>query len=120
VYRFGKQIPHFVKVAIRAEIDRLETLAADLEIVSGTLPFPRDQMLAKAYPNAPTLDEWRFAVRPVTCLEGLSTGHPRLLGDRRSIVTSEIFLISEELGWARSFSRWYRLGRRSDDAAGNC
>jgi hypothetical protein len=104
---------------IRAEITRLEELAADLEIVSSPLPFPLDKMLAKACPTAPILDEWRFAVRPVTCLVGLSTGHPRLPGDRRSIVTSEIFLTSEELGWARSFSRWYRLGRRLDEVAGN-
>ena len=104
---------------VRAEIDRLEKLAADLEMISGTLPFPLDQMLARAYPNAPILDEWRLAVRPVPCLVGLSTGHPRLPGDRRSIVTSEIFLMAEELGWARSFSRWHRLGRRFDDTAGN-
>jgi hypothetical protein len=120
MHRFGNRNVGIVCTAIRAEIDRLETLAADLEIVSGTLPFPLDYMLAKAYPNAPTLDDWRFAVRPVTCLVGLSTGHPRLPGEGRPIVTSEIFLISEELGWARSFSRWYRLGRRFDDAAGNC
>ena len=120
MHRFGEgQTPRSLQ-AIRAEVDRLEQLAADLEMVSGTVPFSADQMLVRAYPAAPILDEWRVAVRPVVCLVGLSTGHPRLPGDRRSIVTSEIFLISEELGWARSFSRWYRLGRRLDDAAGNC
>ncbi|WP_412177205.1 DUF6634 family protein [Mesorhizobium sp. ZC-5] len=76
-------------------------------------------MLARAHPTAPILDDWRFAFSPAPCLVALSTGHPRLPGDRRSIVTSEIFLISEEIGWARSFSRWYRLGRRFDDAAGD-
>jgi hypothetical protein len=101
-------------------MDRLETLAADLEIVSSTLPFPLDQMLARGYPDAPILDEWRYALRPVPCLVGFSTGHPRLPGDRRSIVTSEIVLIAEEIGWARSLSRWYQLGRRLDGAAGNC
>jgi hypothetical protein len=119
VIRLEQHEPHTSRQVICEEINRLEALAADLKIVSSP-PFPLDQMLARAYPNAPILDEWRFALRPVTCLIGLSTGHPRLIGERRSIVTSEIFLISQELGWARSFSRWYRLGRRLDQMAGNC
>lgn len=106
--------------AIRAEIERLEELTAALQVICMPFPIPMDQMLARSLYNAPILDQWRFAIRPVTSLVGLSTGHPRLPGDRRSIVTSEIFLISEELGWARSYSRWYRLGRRFGDAAGDC
>jgi hypothetical protein len=105
--------------SLRKEIKRLEKLAADLEVVS-TSPFPLDQLIARAHPNAPILEDWKFAVRPATCLVGCSTGHPILVGERREIVTSEIYLISEELGWARSYSRWYRLGRRFDDASGNC
>lgn len=62
--------------------------------------------------DAPVLEDWRLIVRPVPCLAGLSTGHPLLIGDRRQIVTSEVHLISEELGWVRTRSRWYRLGRR--------
>ncbi|SFL13052.1 hypothetical protein SAMN04488498_13717 [Mesorhizobium albiziae] len=120
VHRFGNQIPHFAIAAIREEIQRLEELAAALEVICMPFPIPMDQLLARSQPNAPILDQWRYAIRPVTSLVGLSTGHPRLPGDRRSIVTSEIFLISEELGWARSYSRWYRLGQRFDGAAGNC
>jgi hypothetical protein len=111
VHRFGKQFPDGVRASIRAEIDRLERLAADLEIVSGLGLFPLDILLARSQPNAPILDEWRLAFRPVVCLEGRATGHPELPGDRRSIVTSEIYLLSEEIGWARSLSRFYRLGR---------
>jgi len=121
MHRFGKLNPCEDKSAIRAEIERLEDLTAALEIASYTiLPFPLEDMLAKACRRAPILDEWRYAVRPVPCLVGLSTGHPRLPGERRSIMTSELFLISEELGWARSYSRWYRLGQKLDDVEGDC
>jgi hypothetical protein len=120
MHRFGKQIPAFSITAICNEIERLEELTAALRVICMPFPIPMDQLLARSQPDAPILDQWRFAIRPVTSLVGLSTGHPRLPGDRRSIITSEIFLISEELGWARSYSRWYRLGRRFDDAAGNC
>ena len=108
---FGKVRAETDYRAIRAEIERLEELMAALEVICMPFPIPLDQMLARSQPNAPILDEWRFAFRPVPCLEGLSTGHPQLPGERRPIVTSEIFLISEELGWARSLSRFYRLGR---------
>ena len=120
MHRFGRQIPDFVIAAIHGEIERLEELTAALEVICMPFPIPMDQMLARSQSNAPILDEWQLVVRPVPCLVGLSTGHPRLPGERRSIVTSEIFLISESLGWARSYSRWYRLGQRFDGAAGNC
>ena len=115
MHRFGKRIPGPAVKAIRKEIERLEELAAALEVICMPFPIPLDQLLARSQPNAPILDEWRFAFRPVPCLEGLSTGHPRLPGECRPIVTSEIFLISEELGWARTYSRFYRLGRRFGD-----
>lgn len=118
MHRFGQRVLTRFQ-SLREEIERLEELAAALESICSS-PFPLDQLLARSQPNAPILDEWRFAVRPVTCLVGLSTGHPLLPGDKRSIVTSEIYLISEELGWARSFSRWYRLGRRFDDLSKDC
>jgi hypothetical protein len=119
MHRFRERQSQRSVQELRAEIDRLENLAADLEFVSRTPPLSLDQTLAGAHPNAPILENWRLAVRPVPCLVGLSSGHPRLPGDRRSIVTSELFLLSEKLGWARSFSRWYRLGRHLDDGAGN-
>ena len=119
MFRFGQRPCLASHKAIREEIDRLEKLTAALEVI-GLGPLPPEWLLTKAEHGAPILEDWRFAFRPVPCLMGMSTGHPRLPGDRRSIVTSEIFLISEELGWARSYSRWYRLGRRLGDAAGNC
>ena len=111
VHRFGKQIPDFVRADIHKDIDRLEQLAADLEVVSGLTPFPLEKLLARSQPNAPILEDWRISFRPVVCLQGRATGHPELPGEHRPIVTSEIHLFSDELGWARSVSRFYRLGR---------
>jgi len=59
---------------------------------------------------APLLDRWVFGERPAACLMGLSTGHPVLEGTGRLITTSDLCLISEDGVWARTLSRWYRLG----------
>lgn len=60
--------------------------------------------------DAPLLDRWVFAERPVACLMGYSTGHPVLEGTGRLITTSDLCLIAEDGAWARTLSRWYRLG----------
>jgi hypothetical protein len=36
---------------------------------------------------------------------------PRLPGENRPIGTSDLWLMSEDRSWARTLSRWYRLGR---------
>lgn len=84
---------------------RLIALLSDLEqIREGILP----EGLAT---EAPLLDRWLIAQRSAPCLVGLSTGHPLLPGAGRKIVTSEIQLMSRDREWARTSSRWYRLGR---------
>jgi hypothetical protein len=59
--------------------------------------------------NAPTLENWSFAALFSPCLIGEVTGHP-LLGDRPSIHTSQLMVLDAERGWARTWSRFYRLG----------
>ncbi|WP_425299311.1 DUF6634 family protein [Pseudaminobacter soli (ex Zhang et al. 2022)] len=66
---------------------------------------------ALASGEAPILGRWRLAHRLVPCLSGVSTGHPKLPGENRPIGTSDVWLMSEERCWARTLSRWYRLGR---------
>ena len=66
--------------------------------------------------DAPFLDRWTVGYRPVSCLIGLSTNHPLLPGDGRQIVTSDLVLMSQDRSWARTLSRWYRLGRPADGA----
>lgn len=64
---------------------------------------------------APLIDEW-VAFRTMTgrpLLLGKTTGHPSL-GDTE-ISTSPVMTIDVEAGYARTQSRWYRLGRKMAD-----
>lgn len=91
--------------AFDAMLDRLKGLVADMERVRAGLgeeDLPAD---------APMLDQRIIGQRPVACLVGCSSGHPILMGEGRPIATSDLWLISEDGQWARTLSRWYRLGR---------
>jgi hypothetical protein len=103
---FGPQKPGCDAGVFAKEIERLEKLVEDMRIVasSGGQDIPAGQ-------EVPVLEEWRPAFRPAISLMGLSTGHPELPGRRRAIATSALAMLSEELGWARTESRWYRLGK---------
>ncbi|WP_367277105.1 DUF6634 family protein [Nitratireductor sp.] len=86
------------------QLQRLKTLVADMEAV-------QQRRMQKALPEeAPILEQWAPTCRPAPCLTGLSTGHPRLVGADRSIITSDLQLLSSDQTWARTTSRWYRLG----------
>ena len=88
------------------EIRRLSALMADMSALRGGAS-PED--LTDGEP--PFLDGWVMAQRPIPCLVGLSSGHPRLFGTGRPIATSDLWLMSADNSWARTLSRWYRLGR---------
>ncbi|CAM3263538.1 hypothetical protein SAMN04488021_14329 [Paracoccus aminovorans] len=64
--------------------------------------------------QAPVLSDWKAAISPGghMMLWGEVTDHP-LLGNA-SIHTSQLIAIDPESGWARTASRWYRLGRSID------
>lgn len=64
--------------------------------------------------QAPVLSDWKAAISPGghVMLWGEVTDHP-LLGTA-SIHTSQLIAINPEAGWARTASRWYRLGRSID------
>jgi hypothetical protein len=87
-------------------LERLKALVADMEAVqAGTTPPSLSD-------DAPLLDDWRDTetYRPVWCLTGRSSGHPLLPGAGRMIITSDLHLISRDGRFARTASRWYRLG----------
>lgn len=91
--------------AFELEQKRLEALLADMEkIRTGANPN-------RLGAHAPILDHWVLAQRPALCLAGLSSGHPRLRGEARPIITSDLWLLSEDRQWGRTLSRWYQLGR---------
>ena len=99
------------------QIASLERLAHDLRTAIKD-PLRPAAWLTQPNVHLPLLDDWRYSTRPVVCLEGMSTGHPKRPGARRPIRTSELWLISEEFGWARTYSRWYALGNRYDSLSG--
>jgi hypothetical protein len=89
-----------------SELERVEALAADMtQILEGQLP----EVMVRKTP--PILERWFVGRRTVPCLIGFSTGHPALPGSNRPIITSDLWLLSEDYAWARTLSRWYRLGR---------
>jgi hypothetical protein len=92
--------------ALAIETERVRSLLADMERILGGHP---PETIANDDP--PILDQWKLINRPTPCLVGLSTGHPKLPGANREIVTSDVWLMSDDLTWARTLSRWYRLGR---------
>ena len=60
--------------------------------------------------EAPLLAGWRVLISPQgsPVIWGQVSGHPRL-GDTM-ISTSRLIAINQSAGWARSISRWFRLG----------
>jgi len=61
--------------------------------------------------TAPLLDPWQVAVSsraPATILLGIVTGHPRLPDG--PVETSVLLALDPQGRWARTLSRWYRLG----------
>lgn len=74
-----------------------------------------DRLIADGRPShadladAPSLDCWSPTTRLAPALFGLATGHPRI-GNNRATLTSEVFAIDRDRRWARTWSRWYRLG----------
>ncbi|WP_420846296.1 DUF6634 family protein [Microvirga brassicacearum] len=61
--------------------------------------------------STPILDNWAPMIRPSLCLVGDVTGHPVLPGSGGNIVSSDLWVLAEQQGRARTLSRWYRLAR---------
>lgn len=85
---------------------RLESaLAAFDRLTAGAAP-DRHELSA-----APILSGWRRSLMPTVepVLLGTVSGHPHLSG-RRNVATSRVLALDPVDGWARTLSRWYRLG----------
>ncbi|MDF3608352.1 ATP-dependent Lon protease [Paracoccus sp. DMF-8] len=81
-----------------------------LRAIAAVEAGPTEEDLAQA----PILSDWKAAISPGghVMLWGEVTDHP-LLGNA-SIHTSQLIAIDPAAGWARTASRWYRLGRSID------
>lgn len=92
-----------VMAAAYQDLLALEELVVDLRhIALGNAPTHDDLR------NAPFLDSWLLAARPQQCLVGHVTGHPLLHGP--TIKTSQLWSFDPDQHWARTHSRFYRLG----------
>lgn len=96
--------------ALNEKLGKLTGLCLDLErIRAGVLPVPEQ------LDDAPLLDNYEFVQRGTLALQGFVTGHP-LVGTA-SVMTSDLHLFAPDLGWARTLSRFYRLGSTSRSVA---
>lgn len=93
-----------------AEIRRLRALLRDLEqIAAGYQP-------GAELSDAPFLDDYTPSFRWEPCLIGIVQGHPIVRGP--AIQTSGLWAYAPDLGWARTLSRFYRLGQPLAKAGG--
>lgn len=93
---------------IQGDIDgclaRLELLVTDLtRIRDGRVPT------LEALESSPFIDKFTVTTRRELSLIGTVTGHPAF--DGPIITTSALWIVAPDLGWVRTFSRFYRLGR---------
>ncbi|MDN3712911.1 ATP-dependent Lon protease [Paracoccus cavernae] len=65
--------------------------------------------------DAPLLAFWQVLLdsRGMSMLFGEVTDHPKL--GKTTMTSSRLIAIDREAGWARTISRWYRLGRPFND-----
>ncbi|WP_199084547.1 DUF6634 family protein [Bosea sp. ASV33] len=88
------------------EIEKLRHLVRDLDrIRMGKHPGVRE------LGGAPTITDWSPAERREVALVGRVHGHPTI-EDGRQAGTSILFFLAPELGYARTLSRFYKLGDR--------
>ncbi|MBM1170631.1 DUF6634 family protein [Microvirga arabica] len=91
------------------EIERLLRLVTDLKAIrDNSGPTPSD------LEDAPILGNWERGARPAACLFGNVCDHPTVIGMGHPIVTSDVWVLAPDQGWARTLSRWYRLGLPRD------
>jgi hypothetical protein len=95
---------HGIVGDLQGEIARLDNLLADLRhLAKGHMPTERN------IGAAPVIEHWAEATRPEPCLVGRMVGHPDCVGPLS--VTSGVWVYAPDFGWARTLSRFYRLGR---------
>ncbi|WAJ29462.1 DUF6634 family protein [Antarcticirhabdus aurantiaca] len=109
-------MPVLLTAAVRSdeldiEIERAAELLRDLKHLREHV---RPSM--ETLHQAPVLHGWSPAFRPVACLHGRPSGHPRLSG-RQDALTSPLYVLSLELGFARTESRFWRLGTPAVEAS---
>lgn len=95
---FSYEDPEFRELA-----NRIHDLSRDLLLIKNlTAPSIRDIVAA------PVIENWSVGHRIEPALIGDVKGHPVVKPG--PLVTSELFYLDPVAGYARTLSRWYRLG----------
>lgn len=87
------------------EIDRLNGLVHALEDIRRGCHPTKDTLAA-----CPKLHHWEVIQRPDPSLTGIMFNHPRI-GDGRPGLTTGLWVLAPSLGYARTLSRFYALGK---------
>ena len=96
------------RAELELEITMLKSLVSDLELIlQGDYPDERELN------DAPFITNWKTSTRAATCLEGIILQHPRLGNIGFNGITSELWLLDLDRDYARTFSRFYRLGQKA-------
>jgi hypothetical protein len=96
--------PDDIDGSLLEDLSCLESLHADLErIREGRFPTHEE------IEQAPLLENYRLGIRERPCLRGTVERNAKL--GRGATYTSELWVLAEPLGWARTLSRLYRLGK---------
>lgn len=96
-------------------MDLREIIAAirDLEESTSRSPAPAAAELERA----PVISNWIMTIQPgddMPSLFDIVVDHP-LIADGKPAVTSELVAMNRAGGWARTRSRYYRLGRAAGE-----
>jgi hypothetical protein len=100
------------------DLKAAKMLSADIEKLQGLLDDLRS-LRAGMYPSrgtlstAPFLNDYRVINRGIAALSGDVTGHPTISGNNEPMLSSPLFVVLQDIGAARTLSRWYRLGERA-------
>jgi len=94
------------------QADQGSRAARLIDLISHLERLSTAQPRAEELRDAPLLDEWSAGVGGDGCarLFGRVTGHP-LLREGARIYTSPYLQVDQASGWARTWSRVYKLGR---------
>ena len=85
--------------------------ARDLADALRRLAYNGGRPSAADLAGATVIDCWLPTTRLAPALIGLVTGHPRVGSESaKGTITSEVFAVNTTAGWARTWSRFYRLG----------
>jgi hypothetical protein len=95
----------FADPMVRQHSRLIQRLALDLERIRSGAGPTCDEL-----EDAPLIDEWQVGVRAQLALVGNISGHPAVSG---AGITSDLHILDVEGGYARTLSRFYRLGRRT-------